>query len=163
MGDGLTQITFEFSGAEEQHELLSGQPLPKELPRKKSTRGRKSIKEMEEGLYQVQIPDDELLFRKQYYSIGEVAAMFSVNGSLLRYWEGEFEFDLRKNKKGDRFFTPADIKTMQLIYDLIRRRKFTIQGAKDFLKKNKQADEKYALIQSLQRMKTFLLELKASL
>ena len=89
--------------------------------------------------------------------------MFGVNVSLLRYWEGEFEFDLRKNKKGDRFFTPNDIKTLQLIYDLIRRRKFTIQGAKDFLKKNKWADEKYAMIQSLQRMKNFLLELKASL
>lgn len=163
MAKELTQITFDFSEPEEPREFLSGQPIAKEVPKKKSTRGRKSIKEMEEGLHNVQVPEDEQLFQKQYYSIGEVGAMFGVNGSLLRYWEKEFDFDLRKNKKGDRFFTPADIKTLQLIYDLVRRRKFTMQGAKDFMKKNKQVDEKYAMIQSLQRMRTFLMELKASL
>ncbi|MER3464067.1 MAG: MerR family transcriptional regulator, partial [Chitinophagaceae bacterium] len=65
--------------------------------------------------------------------------------------------------KGDRYFKPTDVKTLQLVYDLIRRRKMTIPGAKDFLKKNKQANEKYAMIQSLQRMRNFLMELKASL
>src|SRR5438067_1632946 len=100
MDKELTQITFDFSEQEEPREFLSGQPVAKEIPKKKSTRGRKSIKEMEEGLHQVQVPEDEKLFQKQYYTIGEVAAMFQVNGSLLRYWEGEFEFDLRKNKKG---------------------------------------------------------------
>lgn len=164
MDKELAQITFDFFPPEEQKEFLSGQPVePKPASKKKSTRGRKSIKAMEEEVHHVQVPEDEELFKKQYYSIGEVGTMFNVNASLLRYWANEFEFDLRTNKKGDRFFKPSDIKTLHLIYDLIRRRKFTLQGAKDFLKKNKQADEHYAMIQSLQRMKNFLLELKASL
>ncbi|HWJ26992.1 MAG TPA: MerR family transcriptional regulator, partial [Flavisolibacter sp.] len=69
----------------------------------------------------------------------------------------------RKNRKGDRFFKPSDIKNIQLIYDLIRRRKFTIEGAKDFLKKNKRAKEQYELIESLQKIRAFLLEIRANL
>ncbi len=118
---------------------------------------------MEGEAENVAIPTDEILFQKQYYSIGEVAEMFRVNTSLLRHWEGEFGMDLRKNKKGDRFFRPAEIKTLQIIHDLLRRRKFTIEGAKDYIKKNKKVDEKYQMIQSLQRLKVFLLELKAHL
>ena len=118
---------------------------------------------MAEEVENVAVPEDEILFLKHYYGIGEVADMFKVNSSLLRFWEAEFGFDLRKNRKGDRFFTPTDIKTLQLIHDLLRRRKFTIEGAKEFLKRNKQADERYEMIQSLQRMRKFLLELKAHL
>ena len=79
---------------------------------------------------------------------------------------GETEFDIlqpRKNRKGDRYFRPIDVKNLVLIYDLLRRRKFTIEGAKDYLKKNKRAEEKFAMIQSLERIKTFLLEMKANL
>jgi DNA-binding transcriptional MerR regulator len=157
-------ITFEFgddSGG--QKEFLSGKPVTPKTPKPKSTRGRKSIKEMDEELDQVAVPEDEILFQKQYYGIGEVAEMFAVNTSLLRFWEAEFGMELRKNRKGDRFFKPTDVKTLQLIHDLLRRRKFTIEGAKEFIKKNKQADERYAMIQSLQRIKGFLLELKAHL
>ena len=68
-----------------------------------------------------------------------------------------------KNKKGDRFFRPEDIKTLELIHHLLRKRKFTTQGARDFLKKNKNADERFAMIQSMQKVKAFLLEIKASL
>jgi DNA-binding transcriptional MerR regulator len=159
------QITFEFSqeAAKERSEFLPGNIIPNQKEKIKSTRGRKSIKEMSEELENVEIPDDEILFQKQYYSIGEVAEMFNVNTSLLRYWEGEFGMQLRKNRKGDRFFTPADVKNLQLIHDLVRRRKFTIEGAKDYLKKNTRADDKYVMIQSLQRLRTFLLELKAHL
>ncbi len=158
------QITFEFSG-EEQKEVLSGNPVSrKEMLRPKSPRGRKSLKEAETLLENVDVPEDEILFQKQYYSIGEVATMFGVNTSLVRFWENEFDIlEPRKNRKGDRFFKPSDIKNLQLIYDLLRRRKFTIEGAKDYLKKNKQADERYIMIQSLQRIKSFLLELKAHL
>ncbi|RYY97001.1 MAG: MerR family transcriptional regulator [Chitinophagaceae bacterium] len=111
----------------------------------------------------VKLPDDEALHSKAYYGISEVAAMFAVNTSLLRFWEAEFGLTLRKNRKGDRFFTPKDIKTVQLIYDLLRRRKLTIDGARDFLRRNKGADERLVLIQSLQRLRGFLLELKAHL
>jgi DNA-binding transcriptional MerR regulator len=157
----LNQITFEFSGEEEKKEFLSGHPLPAEAE-KKGKRGRKKKEAEPEGDL-IEVPDDEVLFQKQYYGIGEVAAMFKVNASLLRYWEGEFGMELRKNKKGDRFFTPADVKTLLLIYDLLRRRRFTIEGAKEYIKSNKKADEKYVLIQSLQRIRTFLLEVKAHL
>ena len=81
---------------------------------------------------------DDILFKKQYYSIGEVATMFRENQSLIRYWETEFDIlQPMKNRKGDRFFRPVDVKNLVLIYDLLRRRKFTIEGAKDYLKKIK--------------------------
>src|SRR4030095_1137050 len=113
----------------------------------KSTRGRKSLKEMTMDAELVEIPEDEVLFQKQYYGIGEVAEMFHVNASLLRYWETEFDIlKPRKNRKGDRFFRPEDIKNLQLIYHLLRHRKYTIGGAKDFLKQNKKAREKFEII-----------------
>lgn len=130
----------------------------------KSKRGRKKLKEIELTVEVVEVPDDEHLFQKQYYSIGEVAGMFKVNTSLLRYWEKEFDIlEPRKNRKGDRFFRPVDIKNLQLIHDLLRRRKFTIEGAKDFLKKAKHTKDKHELIQSLQKLRSFLAELKANL
>ena len=129
-----------------------------------SPRGRKSLKDIHLASDLINIPGDEELFKKQYYSIGEVATMFRENQSLIRYWETEFDIlQPRKNRKGDRFFRPVDIKNLVMIYDLLRRRKFTIEGAKDYLKKNKNAEEKFAMIQSLEKIKTFFLELKASL
>ncbi|HTD92186.1 MAG TPA: MerR family transcriptional regulator [Chitinophagaceae bacterium] len=129
-----------------------------------STRGRRSLKDIALTADLIEVPEDEILFQKQYYSIGEVAIMFKENQSLIRYWETEFDIlQPRKNRKGDRFFRPVDIKNLELIYDLLRRRKFTLEGAKDFLKKNKKADQKFAMIQSLEKIKTFLLELKAHL
>jgi DNA-binding transcriptional MerR regulator len=130
----------------------------------KSTRGRKSLKTLESEIDLINIPEDEILFQRQYYAIGEVAEMFHVNASLLRYWETEFDIlQPRKNRKGDRHFRPVDIKNLQLIHDLLRRRKLTIEGAKDFLKRNKKSQERFELIQSLQKIKSFLLEIKASL
>ncbi len=130
----------------------------------KSTRGRKSIKETSAEADLINIPDDEILFQKQYYSMGVVAEMFRVNHSLLRFWENEFDIiQPRKNKKGDRHFRPVDIKNLHLIYHLLRQRKYTIEGAKDFLKKNKKSQERFEAINKLQQVKGFLLELKASL
>ena len=130
----------------------------------KSTRGRKSIKQVAEEADLINIPDDETLFSKQYYTMGEVAEMFRVNQSLLRFWESEFNIiQPKKNKKGDRYFRPIDIKNLHLIYHLLRQRKYTIEGAKDFLKKNKKVEEKFELIKKLEQIKSFLLELKAQL
>lgn len=96
--------------------------------------------------------------------MGEVAEMFRVNQSLLRFWETEFSIlQPKKNKKGDRYFRPIDIKNLHLIYHLLRQRKYTIEGAKEFLRKNKKADERFEAIQRLQQIKAFLLELKAQL
>lgn len=129
-----------------------------------STRGRRSLRDNALKADMVDVPADEVLFQKAYYPIGEVARMFGENQSLIRYWESEFDIlKPRKNKKGDRYFRPVDIKNLVLIHDLLRRRKFTIDGARDYLRKNKKAEEKFALIQSLEKMKAFFLELKAQL
>lgn len=181
MDKQLTQITFDFGAITEEKEIVSpadtavAETEPEVLtenetapafPVKKpaSTRGRRSLKEIDINADLIEIPEDDILFQKQYYPIGEVAAMFKENQSLIRYWETEFDIlQPRKNRKGDRFFRPVDIKNLVLIYDLLRRRKFTIEGAKDYLKKNKKAEEKFEMIQSLEKIKTFLLQLKASI
>jgi DNA-binding transcriptional MerR regulator len=134
------------------------------LKKSLSKRGRPSLKEMDINADLVQIPPDEIHFQKQYYSIGQVAKWFRVNQSLVRYWETEFDIlEPRKNRKGDRFFRPVDVKNLLLIYDLLRRRKFTLEGAKDYLKNAKKAEEKFAVIQSLEKIQGFFLELKATL
>ncbi|HYC39938.1 MAG TPA: MerR family transcriptional regulator [Chitinophagaceae bacterium] len=170
MGKPLTQITFEFNNAEEK--VPEAAPIPESVTeitasmheKPAGRRGRRSLKEAGPPDGQLHVPPDEVLFQKQYYSIGEVAAMFRENQSLIRYWETEFDIlQPRKNRKGDRFFRPVDIKNLVLIYDLLRRRKFTIEGARDYLKRNKKAEEKFAMIQSLSRIRAFLLELKANL
>ena len=167
-----SQVTFDFSDAatpEEQGVKVrlksikqpAQQPAP---PAKKTKRGRRPLKELEMEAENINIPEDDVLFQKQYYSIGEVAEMFRVNTSLIRTWENEFDIlEPRKNRKGDRFFKPTDIKNLQLINDLLRRRKFTIEGAKDYLKRNRQAEERYEMIRSLQQLRNFLLEIKAHL
>ncbi|WP_336516101.1 MerR family transcriptional regulator [Pollutibacter soli] len=131
---------------------------------KKAQRGRKSQREMSLEAGRIDVPEDSVLYSKQYYSIGEVAIMFSVNASLLRYWESEFDIlKPRKNKKGDRFFRPDDIKNLQLIHHLLRERKYTIDGARDFLKKGKKANEYFEAITKLKAIKAFLMEMKAAL
>jgi DNA-binding transcriptional MerR regulator len=132
--------------------------------KKKSTRGRLSLKEMEAKFDLIDVPSDEELFTKSYYTIGKVATMFKVNQSLIRFWENEFDvLKPKKNGKGDRLFRPEDVKNLKLIYTLLRERKYTLEGAKDFIKKNKKLDEKVVLIESMKKLRGFLLELKANL
>jgi DNA-binding transcriptional MerR regulator len=179
----LKQITFSFEAppagaiappapeakeAEEtsQPKKRGRKPKPAPLvPRQPSKRGRMSLKESDAATDLIEIPDNEILYQKQYYSIGQVAEMFHVNHSLIRMWSNEFDafIQTRKNKKGDRYFRPDDIKTLQLIHHLLRHRKFTMEGARDYLKKHKNADERFGMIESLQKIKSFLLEIKASL
>jgi len=182
MEKSLTQTAFEFSGTSEnktmkpflkpEHDAILSKQRPEDQEESKqtkiqkviSTRGRRSLKDIGLDADLIQVPPDELLFQKQYYSISEVATMFRVNQSLLRHWETEFDIlQPRKNRKGDRFFRPQDIKNLLLIYDLLRRRKFTIEGAKDYLRQNSKADEKFEIMKSLEKIRRFLLELKASL
>ncbi|MCX6336808.1 MAG: MerR family transcriptional regulator [Bacteroidetes bacterium] len=127
-------------------------------------RGRKSFKEMDNEVDLIDVPDESILKQKLYYSISEVAGWFKVNTSLLRYWENEFDvLQPRKTRKGDRLFRVEDIKNLQLIYFLLRQRKFSIEGAKKYIKNNKtQADIQAQLIQSLTKFKSFLLELKSN-
>ncbi|MDP1844854.1 MAG: MerR family transcriptional regulator [Sediminibacterium sp.] len=139
--------------------------VTKELPKQSGKRGRKSFKEIDAVADLIDIPNDEILQQKLYYSISEVAGWFNVNTSLLRYWENEFDIlQPRKTRKGDRLFRIEDIKNLQLIYFLLRQRKFSIEGAKSYLKNNKQKiSVETQLVQSLTSFKTFLLQLKSSL
>ena len=134
-------------------------------PKAAGKRGRKSFKEMDTEVDLIDIPEDAVLQQKLYYSISEVAGWFKVNTSLLRYWENEFDIlQPRKTRKGDRLFRVEDIKNLQLIYFLLRQRKFSIDGAKNYLKNNKkEADTHVQLVDSLTKFKSFLLELKANL
>lgn len=132
--------------------------------KQKSTRGRKSIQEMSDSVHLVDVPENEILFQKSYYSIGKVAAMFGVNQSLIRLWENEFDvLKPKKNSKGDRYFRPEDVKNIQLIHHLMREKKYTMEGAKAYFRNNKKADAQFAMIESLKKIKSFLLELKANL
>lgn len=167
----LSQITFDFiepvsekSVEKKSKSLRNAAPKIQTVQKIKSPRGRKSLKSFEGKADLLEIPEDSILFEKSYYVIGDVANMFKVNTSLIRYWENEFDIlKPKKNAKGDRYFRPEDIKSLQLIYYLLRERKYTIEGAKDFLKSHKRAAEKFAMIQSLEKLKSFLLELRASL
>ena len=111
------------------------------------------------------MPYKEREIEKLYYTIGEVAKMFDVNTSLIRFWEKEFDIiQPKKNKKGNRLFTKQDIDNFQIIFHLVTERGFTLQGAKDKLKQNKQGTlDKIELVKSLQKLKDFLLEIKAEL
>ncbi len=141
---------------------IAKKPKVRKPPQK---RGRKSFKEIDAEADLIELPDDETLFQKQYYPISEVAKWFRVNTSLIRFWSNEFDIlKPRKNRKGDRLFRPEDVKNLQLIYQLLRVRKFSIDGARDFIKANKKkADTQLQLTQTLQKFKGFLLELKANL
>ena len=102
---------------------------------------------------------------KVYYTIGEVAELFEVNTSLIRYWEKEFDIlKPAKNKKGNRLFTQQDIDNLRIIYHLVKERGFTLQGARDKLRENKEdVVNKAATIAALNRVKEYLLEIKAQL
>ena len=103
--------------------------------------------------------------QKLYYSIGEVAKMFDVNTSLIRYWENEFDIiKPKKNKKGNRLFTQPDIANLKIIYHLVKERGFTLEGAKKKLKENKKdVINEQEIISHLQEVKKFLLDLKESI
>jgi DNA-binding transcriptional MerR regulator len=102
---------------------------------------------------------------KRYYAIGEVARAFDVNTSLLRFWEKEFDvLQPKKNAKGNRKFTQADIKNLELIYHLVKERGFTLEGAKIHLKENrKKTLDNFEIIRKLETVKAELLKIKDQL
>ena len=102
---------------------------------------------------------------KLYYSIGEVAGMFDVNVSLIRYWENQFSIlKPKKNKKGNRLFTSRDIDNLHLIYHLVKEKKLTLEGAKLKLKENKEhTSRNFDVVKKLKIIKTMLLEIRDSI
>ncbi len=102
---------------------------------------------------------------KLFYSIGETAKMFNVNVSLIRFWEKEFEIiKPKKNKKGNRLFTDKDIKNLGIIYNLVKERKYTLNGAKKKIKENKKNTvSNIEVINKLKNIQKFLNTLKEEL
>ena len=102
---------------------------------------------------------------KLYYSIGEVAEMFNVNTSLIRFWEKEFEIlQPVKNVRGKRQFTKKDIESLKLVYHLVKEKGYTLQGAREFLKNRKEEVEKdLVLVSTLKEVREYLLNLKKEL
>lgn len=97
--------------------------------------------------------------------MGEVATAFGVNQSLIRFWDKEFDIlKPKKNAKGNRMFTPEDIKNLQLIYHLVKERGFTLEGAKIHLKEDqKKTLDKFEIIRRLEGIKAQLLHIKNEL
>ena len=102
---------------------------------------------------------------KRYYGIGEVAKAFDVNTSLIRFWEKEFDvIQPKKNAKGNRKFTPKDVKNLQLIYHLVKERGFTLEGAKTHLKERRHKTlNNFEIIRKLEHVKAELLKIKSQL
>lgn len=103
--------------------------------------------------------------KKRYYKIGEVANAFGVNASLIRFWEGEFDIiKPKKNAKGNRLFTPQDIENFKLIYNLVKERGFTLEGAKQKLKRSgKEIVGNHEIISRLEAVKAELIKIKKQL
>ncbi len=105
---------------------------------------------------QINLPD------KLYYSIGEVARAFDVNASLIRFWEKEFDIiQPKKNKKGNRLFTPNDIKNLKIIYHLVKERGYTLEGARIALEEDQNLEDEIELVFRLEKIKAEILSLKS--
>ncbi len=128
-------------------------------------RGRKAFADMDQEIDKINVPDAAALTKKLYYPIGEVAGWFNVNTSLIRYWEKEFkQLQPRKTRKGDRLFRAQDIEFLKQIYYLLREKKYSIDGAKTYLKNNKEkANKDLSLLTNLKDIRNFLVSLKANL
>ena len=102
---------------------------------------------------------------KIYFPIGEVAEMFNVNTSLIRYWEKEFDIIKPfRNKKGNRLFTQKDVDNFHVIFHLVKERGFTLQGAREKLRMNKQDTiDTVEIVKSLQQIRSFLVDIRENL
>ncbi|MFC4872660.1 MerR family transcriptional regulator [Negadavirga shengliensis] len=111
------------------------------------------------------MPYKEKEIEKKYYSIGEVADIFKVATSLIRYWEGEFDIiKPKKDKKGNRRFTKDDIEKIRLIYHLVKEKGYTLTGAQEIIKKDlHQIQDKASMIARLHKIKGFLIEIRDNL
>ena len=111
------------------------------------------------------MPYKEREISKLYYTMGEVTEMFNVNASQIRFYEREFDIiQPKKNKKGNRLFSPEDVENLKIIFHLVKEKGFTLQGAKEHLKGNRtEIKENQKVIDSLEKLKKFLLEVKEQL
>ena len=111
------------------------------------------------------MPYKEKQIEKLFYPIGEVAQMFEVSVSSIRYWEKEFDIlKPKKNKKGNRMFTKKDVDNLKIIYHLTKERGFTLEGAKKKLRENKtDTIDNIEIINHLKSIRQFLVEFREEL
>lgn len=111
------------------------------------------------------MPYKKPVIEKVYYSIGEVAGMFNVNTSLIRFWEKEFpSVKPHKNKKGNRLFTKDDLEQLKLIYHLVKERGLTLEGARKKIKENQaETIDNFAIVDRLKHIRQMLVEIKDEL
>ena len=111
------------------------------------------------------MPYKEKPIVKKYFTIGEVGRELGVATSLIRFWETQFDFIRpKKNAKGNRKFTQDDLKKLKLVYHLVKEKGYTLQGAQDHIKSSKDSiDDTAELVESLQRVRSFLEEMKRNL
>lgn len=110
----------------------------------------------------IAVPYKEREIEKKYHSIGEVAQMFKVAASLIRYWEGEFDIIRpKKDKKGNRRYTIDDIQKIRYIYHLVKEKGYTLDGAREVIAQGKEKGfDKVAAVQKLQEIKDFLINIR---
>ena len=111
------------------------------------------------------MPYKEKKIEKVYYTIGEVAEMFNVNTSLIRFWEKEFDIiKPKKNKKGNRLFTKQDIDNFHIIFHLVKERGMTLKGAQKKMKENRDdTTNNFEVIKTLQSIREMLLEIRENI
>lgn len=104
---------------------------------------------------------------KLYYSIGEVAEMFSLSPSLIRFWETEFsKFKPKKDRRGDRRYMKKDILMLERIYILVKERGFTLEGARKELAApsiDQKTQSNTLIINRLSALRSQLTQLKGEL
>lgn len=111
------------------------------------------------------MPYKKPVIKKLYYTIGEVAKMFDVNTSLIRFWEKEFDIiKPSKNKKGNRLFSPNDIDNLHIIFHLVKEKGMTLAGAKKKMSQNKEDTiNSFEIIKRLKEIKSDLISIKNNL
>jgi DNA-binding transcriptional MerR regulator len=149
-------------GEEIQPEQLNAVGKSRAVPKPKAETTKKEAAKKEEK----KKPDmlDGWKADKQYYSIGEVAALFNVKTSNIRFWTKEFDMKVRTTRKGDRLYNPDQVKELRVIYNLVKEKGYTISGAKAKLKTGKKAAVgSVDLKQSLLQLRNKLLQIRNKL
>lgn len=106
------------------------------------------------------------MYEKLYYRIGEVARMFNVQPTLIRYWEKEFDFiKPHKSDKGTRMYTEKDIRHFEIVYHLVKEKGLTIQGTREYFKKHydSKSMDKLEIINTLKKTRNLLADIRSVL
>ena len=146
--------------------------IPENLAAAPKIKGKKKSAKPDTATSQTSAPGDAETItvlagwqpEKQYYTIGEVAALFSVRTSHIRFWTNEFNLKVRTTRKGDRLYTPALIDRLRVVYHLVKDLGYTIPGAKAKMKATKKGSvESMDLKQSLLQLRNQLLMIRNQL